>query len=146
MAPVKTIVLATDFSEQSRAAEQHAIELARRCEATLHIVHGIEPIMGVEDEDSSEFDDFYQRLIDRAEAEMEKRIEAFDVHNLTVKQHIQIGPRWKIVLENAEEESADLIVLGRRSYTSDRRAPLGTTSQKIFYGSPRPVLFVPTDS
>lgn len=146
MATVKTIVLATDFSEQSRTAEEQAIKLAQTCEATLHVVHGIEPIMGVEDKDSEEFEDFYQRLIDRAEHEMEKRIEEFGALNLTVKQQIRIGPRWKIVLEHAEEEDADLIVLGRRSYTADRRAPLGTTSQKIFYGSSRPVLFVPTDS
>lgn len=145
MQPLQTIVLASDFSDQSRGAEEYARMLAQKCGATLNVVHAIEPIMGVEDEDSHEFEEFYRRLIDRAEHEVEARIAAWG-DRLIVKQHIRIGPRWKTVLEVADEENADLVVLGRRSYTSsNKRAPIGTTSQKVFFGASRPVLFVPTE-
>lgn len=143
MESLKTIVLATDFSDQSAKAEALAVDLAVSCQATLHVVHGIEPIMGVEDEDSAEFEEFYHRLIERAEAEMEDRSAGWASRQLIVKQHVQIGPRWKVVLEVADQEEADLVVLGRRTYTSGKRVPLGTTSQKVFYGCSRPVMLIP---
>lgn len=142
-----TILLATDFGERTRQAEAYALALAERCDATLVVIHAIEPIMGVDDHvaDEEDFDEFYDRLLVRADQEIDARSNAWGERNLTVKHHVQIGHRWQVILEQAEAHDAALVVLGRRSYV-DRPVPLGTTSQKVFFGSTRPVLFIPNSA
>lgn len=144
---LQTILLATDFAERSRRAEGFAVALAARCDATLVVIHAIEPIMGVDDQiaDDEDFDEFYDSLLSRADREIDARTDAWDERNLTVKHHVQIGHRWQVILEQAEAHGADIVVLGRRSF-ADRPVPLGTTSQKVFFGCTRPVLFIPDDA
>ncbi len=139
----KSILLATDFSERSAAAELHAVALAEKFNASLHVVSAIEPIMGIDDgdEDADEFVEFYDRLAQRADLEMEKRLETWGATSLAAKHHVKIGPRWQVILECAEEADADLVILGRSS-SAKPEGPLGTTSQKVFYASQRPVMFV----
>lgn len=143
-----TILVASDFSDRSRSAEAHAVALAEAFGASILLVNAIEPIMGVEkgDVDEDEFDEFYERLQERADSEIEQRLEEWEDRNVIVKHHVQIGHRWQVILEQAEANDVDLVVLGRRTYTPDEKVALGTTSQKVFFGSSRPVLFVPGDS
>ncbi len=145
---IDAVMLATDFSERSAAAERLALEMAVARGAALHIVNAIEPIMGVDDQDeeAAEFEDFYEKLLQRADREVEKRIEAWQEHNIIVRHHVQIGPRWRVILDYAESANVDVLVLGRRSYEVGDKMSFGTTSQKVFFGSSRPVLFVPSES
>ncbi len=136
---IATILLATDFSEACRVAEARARHIAERCGATLVVVHGIEPIRGVEEHDSEEYDDFYRELLDRAEREMDERATHLGARNLLVKQHIRIGPRWRVVLDVAEEEGVDLIVCGRKSASE----PVDNTTHRILFATNRSVLCVP---
>lgn len=142
---ISSVLVATDFSDRSAAAERMAVLLATQSRAALHVVTAIEPIIGVEhgDEDAAEFADFYQKLIQRAESELQVRLAAWSEKKMVVKHHIEIGPRWRVILQTAEAQNAGLIVLGRRHYSSE--SPLGTTSHKVFLGSQYPVLFVPAD-
>lgn len=142
---LQTILVASDFSERSRAAEMHALALAEAFGASLLLINAIEPIMGVDegDVDADEFDDFYERLQNRADAEIESRLTTWEERNVIVKHNVQIGHRWQVILEQADEHDVDLIVLGRRTFEPDQKLVLGTTSQKVFFGSSRPVLFVP---
>lgn len=142
---ISSILVATDFSDRSAAAEEMAVLLATQNRAALHVVTAIEPIIGVEhgDEDAEEFAEFYQKLIRRAESELQLRLAAWSDKKMVVKHHIEVGPRWRVILEAAEAQNAGLIVLGRRHYSSD--SPLGTTSHKVFIGAQHPVLFVPAE-
>lgn len=144
---IDVVLLATDFSERSRAAEDYALDFAAARGAAIHIVNAIEPIIGLKpsDEDASEFEEFYDKLVARSEQQVEVRIERWSELNLIVQHHVQIGPRWQVILECADRVGADLIVLGRRSYTAEEQISLGTTSQKVFFGSSRPVLCVPAE-
>lgn len=139
----QSILLATDFSERSANAERQAVALTHLTGAALHVVTAIEPIMGVEagDEDADEFTQFYEKLIQRAETELEARRAAWGMSGAVVRHHIKLGHRWQVVLETADAVGADLLVLGKRPLTPDMA--FGTTSQKVFLAASRPVLFVP---
>ena len=140
----RSVVLATDFSARSAAAEQRAVAIASKFQAQLHVVSAIEPIIGLDDsdDDAAEFEEFYDRLLSRADREIEKRLADWADANVAVKHHVKIGPRWKVILECAESEDADLVVLGRSTLNLGNGLPLGTTSQKVFLASSRPVMFV----
>ena len=139
----KTILLATDFSQSSTGATAFALELARTMEAELYLVHGIEPIAGAEEGDDGDFDEFFEELVRKSEKELEKLVARAQSEGVTARFHIEIGERWKTVVTQAEEIEADLVVLGRRMYRDQRDVSLGTTSQRVFFGSNRPVLVVP---
>jgi len=143
---VDTILLATDYSARSAAAERFAVELAAKFGSALHVVSAIEPIIGVgvNDEDRAEFDDFYQKLIERSERELESRVVEWSKRKVMVRQHVSVGQRWRVVLETANQIDADLIVMGRRRY--DASTSLGTTSHKVFVGATCPVLLVPGET
>lgn len=139
----KTILLATDFSQSSARATEYAFELAECMKAEVFLVHGIEPIAGAEEGEDGDFDEFFGELMKKSEGELEKLVAEAEERGVTARFHIEIGARWKIVLAQAEAEDVDLVILGRRHYGEDEEVSLGTTSQRVFFGSNRPVLVAP---
>lgn len=144
-AQIDMILLATDFGRRSVSAEQYALKLAERFDGKLLLVHAIEPIGDLEDEDeqAGELRDFYARLQDQAEQQMGERSAVYDDKGIVSEHHIEIGYRWRVILDIAEEQRVDLVVLGRRSYDERESISLGTTSQKVYFACNRPVLLVP---
>lgn len=145
---IERILLATDFSQWSVQALEHALSMAQRFEAELFMVHGIEPLaaeaMDDEDEDGN-FDEFFEDLVKRSQAQLEGLLARAQEVGVRARFHIEIGQRWRIILEQARVEEADLIILGRRAYQDQEGVSLGTTSQRVYFGSDRPVLIVPCD-
>lgn len=139
----KTVLLATDFSQSTGRARAFALTLCQALDAALILVHGIEPIAGSgEDED---FHDFFEELRQKSEREMENLLVAAKEANLEASTHIEVGERWRIILEQAEKRDVDLVILGRRMYREGEEFSLGTTSQRVFFASNRPVMIVPRE-
>lgn len=146
---VERILLATDFSEWSTTAVEYGFEMARSLDAELLMVHGIEPISDAavdEQEEDDEFDEFFEELVDQARDKLETLVDRAEARDVRARFHIEIGQRAGIILEYADSEDVDLIVLGRRSRDDQPDFSLGTTSQRVFYGTERPVLTVPADT
>ena len=145
---VDRILLATDFSQWTTKAVEFSIKFAECFDAEILMVHGIEPIADAavdeEDEDGN-FDEFFGDLVERSRQRLEELVTVAEERGVTARFHIEIGERWRIILEHAEEEDVDLIVLGRRSFEMDKDVPLGTTSQQVYFRSRRPVFTVPSD-
>lgn len=142
---INSILLATDFGGRSMAAEKQALRLAEDYGSRVLLVHAIEPIGDLDDheEQNGELREFYSRLEDQAEKQMRERSVDYDERGIVSEHHIQIGHRWRVILDLAEEEDVDLVVLGRRAYSDRESISLGTTSQKVYFGCNRPVLLVP---
>lgn len=139
----ETIVVATDFSERSEQAEKHALVLAEKFGASVVFVHGIEGIIDLAEEESAELTEFYDRLRERANKKMAVQLDRASKRGVEASAQVVVGARWQVVLECAEQENADLIILGRRSYADQASVPVGTTSQRVYFASTRPVLMVP---
>lgn len=144
-AEIDRILLATDFGRRSAAAEEHALRIAEAFDSRVMLVHAIEPIgdLADEEEQGGELRDFYARLEEQAEEQMRERSAEYDEQGIVSEHYIEIGYRWRVILDLAEEQQVDLVVLGRRSYTDRETISLGTTSQKVYFACNRPVLLVP---
>ncbi len=140
---LKTIVVATDFSERTDGAVEHALEMAKKFGASVVFVHGIEKIADLSEDASGELTEFYERLAARAHVKVEVQIARASALGVTARSSITVGARWRVILDCADHEDADLIVVGRRSYADQESLPVGTTSQRVFFASQRPVLMVP---
>lgn len=144
---VERILVATDFSRWTSGALEYAFEMARCFDAEVLMVHGIEPIAEQavdEEDDDGEFDKFFEELVEKSRDELEELVDQAERQDVKARFHIEIGERWRIILDHADSEDVDLIVMGRRAQVDERDLSLGTTSQRVYFGTERPVLTVPS--
>lgn len=152
------ILYATDLSINAAHAFRHAISLARRFEAKIHILHvlpevdasvlnyistvmGEERLVNLELEHKDAIKDQIRlRLHEFAKAELVdhpedlERIASIEVHH---------GSPVGQILEIADELDADLVVLGSHGKGKLKYAFLGSVAEKLLRKSYRPVMVIP---
>lgn len=138
---IEKILFPTDFSLKSLKAREYAIYLAGMLDATVFILHAIEPFEY--DELDDEIKGFYKDLEIQLKEKMEKEKDVFTSSGIGVHDDIVIGPRWRVVNTYASEHAIDLIVMGSHGVkTETGELSVGTTSHKVMFTSPCPVLLV----
>lgn len=129
---MKTLLVATDFSERSDRALRRGTLLARAQGARLVLVHGI-------DEDQPD------RLADSARREAEALISELaasivSLDGIPCQGVVVAGPIDEAVAAAAEDHDADLLVVGSHRTRPFHDLFLGTTVDRILRRSLRPVL------
>lgn len=139
--PFRTIVAATDFSEESSAALRCAQAIARRQHAMLLLIHVIDPV-------GYAFPEGAPPQIGRdaaARAEL-ARIEAeVRQHGIPVHSRIETGIVCERILLSLRDHKAALLVLGTKAITGAGRAALGSVTRQLLAHSPCPILTVPPE-
>lgn len=141
-ARIKTILVPLDFSRASTKALDHAVQVARKFEATIHLVHvqapdEAAPIAGAGHllRECAESITFLQERLAKAHR---KHVPSFWPENC----HVRSGQAYHEVCELAREIGADLIVLATRGHTGLKRILLGSTAERVVRFAPCPVLIV----
>lgn len=134
MIQLSKILCPTDYSEASEKAVRYAIELARRVDAQVRILH-IVSTDGTADSDEYPYmpDSFSRMLM----AEHKKGLQA-DVKVL------KGSPADTIVLQT-DTWHADLIVMGSKGLSGLKRLMMGSVAEAVFRTAPVPVLIVRQD-
>jgi nucleotide-binding universal stress UspA family protein len=129
------IVVGTDGSETAKEAVLTAIELAKLSDAKLEIVSAYEPIpqQRLKDEAEGISGDVshavnpredVQFILDQAAAEAKKE-------KVDVVTHPREGDPADAILDVAEENGADLVLVGNKGMTGAKRFLLGSVPNKI---------------
>lgn len=148
MKEIKTILFATDFSESSDEAFAYALSFARRFEARLFLLHVIsEPV---------DMRGFYVPHIsfDSLEGEIiasaKKMLSDFCAAHLKDSDRYAFdvisGVPFEKIIDRAEQEHADLIVVGTHGRGGLDHLLFGSNAEKIVRKSPVPVLTVRKNS
>lgn len=145
MIVLKSILVATDFSEPSKAALDYGRALARQFGAELHVVHVVEDILmsvGLEGyvgevsqlqrEAEEQAKNRMRGLLDERDRE-ELRPKGYVLHNRSV-------PRG--LVEYAQTHAIDLIVMGTLGRTGVRHLALGSVAERVVRSAPCPMLTV----
>ncbi len=135
---MKTILVGTDFNEGSKKAMMAARELAQSFDATVHLLHVLEPVDDP-DSDDPETQDFYAKLKAKSQANLDSAVR--ELSPIEAQTSIRVGHRHPTLLKVAEEIDADLIVLGSNPISAEAQR-IGT-SHRVAVTSSRPVLLVP---
>ena len=145
MLSFQTIVVPTDFSEDAEAALQQAVELAKATGGRIHLLHAYHfPTYAVAGPGMAYsypaglFEDIQRHAAVRVR-EVEKIIQAAGI---SVKSEIVEGPPSERIVECAEREKADLIVMGTRGLTGLRHVVLGSVAERTLRHAPCPVMTV----
>ncbi len=138
---IERIMFPTDFSKYSAKAREHAVYLCDSLEASVYILHAIEAI------DYEDYDEDIKRFYEGIESEVRKKIleerKYFEDKNIESFANIIIGKRWKVINTYAKEKDIDMIVMGTHGFkTEDGDITIGTTSHKVMFTSPCPLLIV----
>ena len=150
----KSIVVGTDFSPTAEEAVNQAMSLAKSFSATLHVVTAFKPAMAANIAASSleamaaggaEFIQSAQSaMADEVEATHNALVTRMQNEGITCKTHGVAEDAADAIMEVAEREGADLIVVGNRGLSSAKRFLLGNVPNKITHHSPCSVLIVHT--
>ncbi|RYZ13744.1 MAG: universal stress protein [Alphaproteobacteria bacterium] len=141
--PPKKILLATDLSARSDRALDRAVQLARQWNSALTLVHALEkpdvnPSWWAQYEEMPS----WRRAADPSKEveEQIRRDEQLDIGPFDVR--VSQGDPANIVMETAEKEQADLIVLGIARNEALGRMMLGNTIEQLVRKSPVSILVV----
>ena len=143
-----SIVVGTDGSESAQEAVRQAVELAARLGATLRIVSAYEPVpAGRLREEAQQVPPDLQWMINPREdvdATLKEAAEGATERGLDVATFARQGDAADAILDVAEEQRADLIVVGNKGMTGAKRFLLGSVPNRVSHHAPCSVLIIRT--
>ena len=158
---IKKILYATDLSKNSSYAFLYAIDMAKRHDARVIILHSIEPIRPYMIPEGGTR--IYELLERTKEEERETDTEKIKKHlqgfcqkvetqfgppclALVSKILVPIGHPVEEILKTADDEGCDMIVLGTHGKGFLRQTFLGSVSSAVLHRTRKPVFIIPLPS
>ena len=147
MDATRRILVATDFSECSRAALQTAAAWAQKLGATLDVIHvwslpgfPLPPALAGDPRANEALVEEPRR---NAEAQLARFVESASNAGIFVrKAHLELGDPAHVICGLAECEDYEFIVVGTHGRTGLPRLILGSVAEKVVRRSALPVLSV----
>ena len=143
-----SLVVGTDGSETANEAVKQAMELAQRLGATVHLVSAYEPVPeGRLREERQQIPEDLQWMVNPREdvdATLEEAGKTLKEAGVTVEIHAREGDPADAILDVAEEQGADLIVVGNKGMTGAKRFLLGSVPNKVSHHAPCSVMIIRT--
>jgi nucleotide-binding universal stress UspA family protein len=144
-----SIVVGTDGSETAREAVGQAVELARRLDASVHVVSAYEPVagQGLRGARASSVTPDPQWVIkvrEEVDATLEEAAEIARAAGVPVSVYARQGDAADAILDVAEERGADLVIIGNKGMTGAKRFLLGSVPNKVSHYAPCAVMIIRT--
>jgi nucleotide-binding universal stress UspA family protein len=142
MNPIRSILAATDFSDDAGHAVLRAAFLAGECRADLHLLHVIsEPSLSALRQVFPTSPDTEAKLLDDARRTMDEMTAGVRARTgIAVDSSVKIGHVPEEILAAAAQ--SDMLVVGARGWNPLRDLILGTTSERLLAKCRQPVLIV----
>lgn len=138
---INKILWATDFSDEAQEAFVYADIFAKTFDAKimgLHVLPGFSPehyqsaIVVIEE---------LKKRMDHMRKAATQRFESFQKsQGATFEYKIKDGSAPKVIVETAEKEKADLIVIGRKGLSAIERLFIGNVANQVLRSSHVPIL------
>jgi nucleotide-binding universal stress UspA family protein len=143
-----SIVVGTDGSETAREAVRQATELAKAVGAKIHLVSAFEPVgnQRLREERQQVPEDMSWMVNQREDvnATLQEAAETIKEAGVGVETYARQGDPADAILDVAEEEKADLIVVGNKGMSGAKRFLLGSVPNKVSHHAPCSVMIIRT--
>ena len=141
----RSIVVGTDGSEPAERAVREAVKIAAREGARLHVVTAYPDPHMVRERIMSGATEVPVKLREVAEGVLARAAHEAEDEGVEVETHARESEPAEAIIEIANEQQADLIVVGNRGLTGIRRFLLGSVSSKVSEHAPCSVMIVRPD-
>lgn len=142
MQPIRKILVPTDFSEHSELAVTYAVDLAKRYNATLSLIH-VYPVVNYAAAEGfalytpeqlaklmTQLDDQMKAAQEQARAAGATELDSSMLQGDAYQELVKLASHY------------DLVVMGTHGRTGFKHALLGSVAEKLVRTSPCPVLTV----
>jgi nucleotide-binding universal stress UspA family protein len=133
------ILLPTDGSDASREAAKQAINLAEETGAELHVLFVIEDAPYSPEMMDARFEEEVQN---HGEEALDAVIERAEAAGVGVVSAIRGGTPHEVILEYADQEDVDIVVMGTHGRSGLARYLIGSVTERVIRTADIPVLTV----
>jgi nucleotide-binding universal stress UspA family protein len=145
MITLKTVLVATDFSEPSEVAVRYGRALADAFQGSLHVMHVVPDSMALPwatMADGLAMADVQKQWEREAQERLEQLIPEADRTSLRVTFVTRAGDPVRQIVGYAAEQGVDLIVVGTHGRGPVAHMLMGSVAERVVRGAPCPVLTV----
>jgi nucleotide-binding universal stress UspA family protein len=143
-----SIVVGTDGSDTAGEAVRQATELAKAVGAKIHLVSAFEPVgnQRLREEKQQVPEDMSWMVNQREDVDATLRDAADQIKEagVEVETYARQGDPADAILDVAEENNADLIVVGNKGMSGAKRFLLGSVPNKVSHHAPSSVMIIRT--
>ncbi|HEX3911677.1 MAG TPA: universal stress protein [Solirubrobacteraceae bacterium] len=144
----RSIVVGTDGSDTATQAVRQAVDLAGAIGATLELVSAYAPVsqQRLSEERRQAPEDLQWAINPREDVDTTLESAATVARDAGVKVNLYArqGDPADAILDVAEEQEADLIIVGNKGMTGAKRFLLGSVPNKVSHHAPCSVLIIRT--
>lgn len=138
----RTILLAYDGSRQGREALQQGAELARLCQARVHLLAVVAQELGLALAEATASSDMLEREYQEVRQVLARGAETLQQAGVSVSTHLASGNPAEAIGRLAREVGADLIVVGHREQSALSRWWRGSVGASLLAHAPCSLLVV----
>ncbi|MGN6298787.1 MAG: universal stress protein [Ginsengibacter sp.] len=143
---MKRILVPVDFSPNSQKAFRYAVDIASRSGGTIFLYHLFRPLKASEagvvfdvDEHNRHLKEIALKRLQR----LQKKVLADTNVNVPVAAYAGRIPVVKNILDFADENNIDLVVMGTKGASGLKKITIGSNASKIIRRAKIPVLLIP---
>jgi nucleotide-binding universal stress UspA family protein len=138
----RNIVIATDGSENNKRAISHGIEIAKLSGATVHALYVVDTSAFSSIPMDAGWEEMYEILKREGEKAVFEVKELGEASGVEVREVLLEGHPSNEIINFAENNNVDLIIMGTLGKTGLDRFLMGSVAEKVIRGSKVPVLVV----
>lgn len=142
-----SVLAPTDGSDRSSAALEHAIDLTKRYDATLHTQYVVEssPAFSSDLDEETE-EDIYGSLYDAGRRAVDRVVDRAEESGLTdVETAVDRGIPHEEILGYVDRNGVDIVVMATAGRTGSSRELIGSVAERVVRSAPVPVVTVNVD-
>ncbi|WP_419656130.1 universal stress protein [Desulfosarcina variabilis str. Montpellier] len=149
MKNINRILCPVDFSDPSRAAVEHAVDLAKHFSAQILLFHSVSeidhppsPSYTLTPALTDQMMQITMQMTENANNAIKELIETDIPDGISVDQHVDVGDPSTSIVQAAKEEDADLIVMSTHGRSGIKGLFFGSVAEKVVRSAECPVLTI----
>ena len=138
---LKKILWATDFSDEGQEALLYADAFAKAFKASIVALHVIPDFSAALYDAAYVIKGELVKKVAAVKKDAEEKLKALQkAKGISFKSIVKEGTAAKVIIEVAEKEGVDLIVIGRRGMSAIEKLFIGSVANQVLRNSPVPIL------
>lgn len=136
----ENILVPTDGSRNAARGVEHAMDLAEETGARLHVLFVVDEAVYGSATGLGSYELFLEKVGDEAEDLVEEMVEDAVERGIDSTTSVLRGVPHEVILDYADEQGVDLIVMGKRGAAGGTTPHVGSVTNRVLRGASVPVL------